>query len=152
EILMSEKIVLQLGRWVRATRNPMRRSAQRRLVLEQLEARELLSATNLVDASVPATTGNFDFGTRSSPVGVGDTQVTPATVYSPGQGYGWSAGSIFAMDRGGADPVNRDFNVTTDGTFVVDVVNGTYSVAVTLGDLGPYAHDQVGVFLQGTQV
>jgi hypothetical protein len=32
----------------------------------------------------------FDFGTDTSPVGSGYTQVTPATDYSAAQGYGWA--------------------------------------------------------------
>ena len=43
-------------------------------------------------------------------------------------------------------------NLTADGTFVVDVPNGTYSVTVSLGDLGSTARDQMAVYLEGTQV
>jgi hypothetical protein len=94
----------------------------------------------------------YDFGTEGSPVAPGYTPVTPATAYSPAQGYGWQAGTIYAVDRKTADPLTRDLNYGPMGTFAVDLPNGSYTVTLRLGDTGPYAHDQMGVFLQGTQV
>ena len=32
------------------------------------------------------------------------------------------------------------------------MANGTYNVEMHLGDPGPYAHDQMGIFLEGIQV
>src|SRR5262249_28616797 len=83
----------------------------------------------------------FDFGTASSPVETGFTQVTDGTTYGAGPGYGWSGGTRYSYDRGTGSNVNRDFVYTADSTFLVDVANGVYSVTVTLGDVGGYAHD-----------
>jgi fibronectin type 3 domain-containing protein len=99
----------------------------------------------------------FDFGTATSPVATGYTQVTEATGYSAGQGYGWRSGAIESRDRGpGSDGQNRnalvrDLNRTTDGTFAVDLANGTYTVTVTMGD-GWHDMDLVAVFLEGVKV
>ncbi|MBX6316580.1 MAG: choice-of-anchor D domain-containing protein [Isosphaeraceae bacterium] len=94
----------------------------------------------------------FDFGAAGSPVAAGYLQVTEATTYNPTQGYGWTSGTIYSVDRGTGTDLARDFNFTADGTFAVDLPNGSYNVTVLLGDLGPYAHDQMGLFLQGAQV
>ena len=48
--------------------------------------------------------------------------------------------------------MDRDFNYTTNGTFAVNLPNGSYQVNMDLGDTGPYLHDDMGIFLQGTQV
>jgi fibronectin type 3 domain-containing protein len=93
----------------------------------------------------------FDFGTPISPVASGYAQVTPATTYSPGRGFGWTSGSIAARDRLQPDFLKRDFCFTPLGTFVVDVPNGRYRVTATTGD--PSAgHSQMGFFLEGQQV
>jgi fibronectin type 3 domain-containing protein len=94
---------------------------------------------------------HFDFGTATSPVAAGYTQATEATAYSQTQGYGWLSGSIDSRDRGQGDDLQRDFNFTQDGTFAVDVANGTYTVTLLLGDASA-PHDQMGVFLEGAQV
>jgi fibronectin type 3 domain-containing protein/subtilisin family serine protease len=94
---------------------------------------------------------HFDFGTSTSPVAAGYTQVTEATAYSQAQGFGWLSGSIDSRDRGQGDDLQRDFNFTQDGTFAVDVANGTYTVTLLLGDASA-PHDQMGVFLEGAQV
>jgi len=106
---------------------------------------------NYTGTAVPFS-AQFDFGTASSPLASGYTRVSPATAYSVAQGYGWQGGTIYAVDRGTPDPLTRDLNYGPSGTFAVDVPNGTYSVTLTMGDTGPYPHDQMGVFLQGTQV
>jgi len=93
----------------------------------------------------------FDLGTASSPVASGHTRVTHLSAYSPATGFGWTAGTIGSRDRGSGGDAGRDFNYTPAGTFVVDVPNGTYDVAVTLGDAS-FAHDQVGVYLEGALV
>jgi len=99
-------------------------------------------------SSVPT---SFDFGTTTSPVASGFTGVSPATVFSAAQGYGWQSGTTDSRDRGTGSDVNRDFDFTTDGTFAVNLANGSYNVTITMGD-ALFAHDQMGVFLQGTQV
>jgi len=65
------------------------------------------------------------------------------------QHFGWLAGAtVVGWDRGIGPALARDFNFTTDGTFQVDVANGTYRVDLLMGDLGQYEHDQVDIFLQ----
>jgi fibronectin type 3 domain-containing protein len=96
----------------------------------------------------------FDFGAASSPVESGYVQVTPQTSYPSGSGmtYGWlQAQAITGRDTGFGSNLDRDVNLTTDGTFLVDVPNGTYQVEMRLGELYS-AHDQTGVFLEGVQV
>ena len=100
---------------------------------------------------LPVTGLYFDFGTASSPVSAGYTQVTETTLYGPTWGYGWQRGNVASRDRGTSGDLNRDFNFTPDGAFAVDVPNGTYSVSVTLGDAW-VAHDQMGVYLEGALV
>src|SRR5206468_5245513 len=86
--------------------------------LEALEVRALPSVWH------------FDFGTASSPAASGYTNV-PVQLYNPTSGYGWqSAAGITAIDRGGSDPLTRDFHQAHDGTFQADVTNGTYEVTV----------------------
>jgi hypothetical protein len=95
----------------------------------------------------------YDFGTSDSPVAAGYAQVTPNTVYSSTAHFGWLSGSIDARDRGAESATNdltRDFDFTPDGTFAVDLPDGTYNVTVTIGD--DYARGPEGVYLQGTQV
>jgi fibronectin type 3 domain-containing protein len=71
--------------------------------------------------------------------------------YSPALGYGWQSGTIQSADRGRGSALTRDLNLTTQGTFVVDIVNGTYDVKIIMAD-SRYAHDEMGVFLEGQQV
>lgn len=92
----------------------------------------------------------FDFGTPASPVAADYTQVTPATVYTPALGFGWTAGTIAARDRLQPDDARRDLCFTPLGTFVVDVPNGRYRVTATVGDQTT-AHGQMGFFLEGEE-
>ena len=104
----------------------------------------------LVAAS--AFNARFDFGTPTSPVAAGATQVTPATIYSAAQGYGWQSGTVSSRDYTTvADLTTQDFNYTSNGTFAVDVPNETYTVTVTMGS-GGFAKSSMGVFLEGAQV
>ncbi|MCA9120705.1 MAG: hypothetical protein H6822_35840 [Planctomycetaceae bacterium] len=106
----------------------------------------------VTDDDRPPFEGHYDFGTTSSPLNPGFVRVSQSTGYSKDRGYGWSAGAIYAADRGVGSALARDFNFTQSGTFSVDVPNGRYEVKVILGDLGRYAHDNVGVYLEGTKV
>ena len=72
--------------------------------------------------------------------------------YTDTLGYGWQLGKISSADRKTGTALDRDLNLTADGTFVVQVPDGTYDVTLRLGDLGSTAHDQMGVFLEGNQV
>ncbi|XEC95168.1 rhamnogalacturonan lyase [Paenibacillus tarimensis] len=76
----------------------------------------------------------FDFGSSSSPVAAGYTQVTNGTVYTSSAGFGLSA-SIDQRDRGGPDDLRRDFVISgSDYTFHIDLPNGEYQVKIIAGD------------------
>src|SRR5262245_11298500 len=93
-----------------------------RLALEELENRNLLSGFN------------YDFGPGNSPLAPGYTPVS-VVGYNAAQGYGWeSTSGLSAVSRDYPDPLKSDFITGATGTFLVDVPNGTYNVAVTLGD------------------
>jgi fibronectin type 3 domain-containing protein len=101
------------------------------------------------------TIGNkFDFGLSSSPaVATGYTEVTELTAFTTALGYGWADTSIIqARDRGApADALKQDFAMNDSGgagTFKVALLNGSYSVAVTMGD-HDYAHDNMIVKANG---
>jgi fibronectin type 3 domain-containing protein len=94
----------------------------------------------------------FDFGVAGSPVAEGYAGVTPATGYSGSLGYGWLGGTVQGVDRGVGTALTRDLNFERELRFGVDVPEATYDVTLTLGDTGPYAHDQMAVFLEGIQV
>ncbi len=99
----------------------------------------------------PSKPRKFDFGTASSPVAGGFVGVTTTTSYTPQLGYGWLSGTITARDRGTGTSLTRDLNFTPNGTFVVDLPNGTYTVLIVMGD-AIAAHDQMGVYLEGVLV
>ncbi len=94
------------------------------------------------------TTYLFDFGTATSPLATGYTRITESTKYSAAQKYGWSTGTISSRDRGTGTDINRDFNFTPDGTFLVDLPNGSYSIELVMGD-ATTSHDQMGVYFNG---
>lgn len=94
----------------------------------------------------------FDFGTFGSPIAADHTQVTPATVYSASNGYGYVAGSAAAVDRFAGSDAARDLNYAASLTFGVDGADGIYDVELTVGDAGPYGHDAMDVYLEGLQV
>ncbi len=101
--------------------------------------------------AAPAFNAHFDFGTPTSPVVAASTQVTPVTTYSAARGYGWQSGTISSRDYATSTDVTRDLNFTTQGTFAVDLPNGSYRVTLTLGNT-LWAKDQMGIFLEGTQL
>ena len=110
------------------------------------------ATANTVTLADPAAELLFDFGTAGSPLMPGATRVTASTSYSQLTGYGWSAGTVKEDDDARGDELIRDNNYGEDITFVVDLPNGTYDVTLKLGQTGPWAHDDVGVFLQGKQL
>jgi fibronectin type 3 domain-containing protein len=110
------------------------------------------TSVTVTDDEQPPFDGQYDFGTFSSPVQAGYVRIAHATSYNATTGFGWRSGGIDSRDRGNGDARDRDLNFTRNGTFVVDVPNGSYDVTVRMGDRGPYQHDQMGVFLEGTQV
>jgi hypothetical protein len=85
--------------------------------------------------SAQPATSRFDFG--PGPVGDGMTRVLPEMIYSDATGFGFEPGvSITAVDRGGDDPVTRDFCTAKEPFFFSVAVpqEGNYRVTVTLGD------------------
>ena len=56
-----------------------------------------------------------------------------------------------SYDRASGGDLLRDFHYAPQGTFLVDVANGRYEVVLSMGDAGAL-HDQMAVFLEGTQV
>lgn len=111
---------------------------------------EASATTNIA----PPVSARFDFGTSTSPVEATYTQVTPQTSYPSGSTvvFGWSqAQSLTGRDSAYGTNLDRDANITTDGTFLIDVTNGTYQVDMRLGEVYT-AHDQTGVYLEGVQV
>jgi hypothetical protein len=98
----------------------------------------------------------FDFGTATSPLETGWTRITETTAYVAGS-FGWQTGghSVSSWERLTGENVqhqarDRDFNLTADRTFAVDLATGTaYRVEIALGDLGDFAHDNMQVTLGG---
>jgi fibronectin type 3 domain-containing protein/pimeloyl-ACP methyl ester carboxylesterase len=97
--------------------------------------------------------GSFDFGSSSSPIEAGYTQVTSSTAYSASTGYGWSSTvSLATRDRGLPDDLKRDLVFSpTEHTFNVDLANGNYQITVTVGDQS-FMHDQIYVYAEDTLV
>ena len=95
----------------------------------------------------------FDFGTQTSPVEAGFTQVTNTDNYSPAIGFGWTGSIENALDRGATvSDLERDFVFTrTTASFLADVPNGNYQVTVRLGDRNAARFDML-VSLEGVQV
>src|SRR5207248_9862547 len=88
---------------------PLRPSlrSKARLMLQLLEERD-----------VPATTWMFDFGTGTSPLAPGYTQV-PLVSYTAAQGFGWqSTGGVSALSRTNPAPLTRDLHQAADATFL----------------------------------
>jgi hypothetical protein len=88
-----------------------------------------------------------DFGTESSPVAIGYQHVTSATEYALAIGYGWMSpiGNVRAVDRGESATTNalvQDFNLTRQGTFLIDLPNGVYDVGVMVGDANSARQEQ----------
>ncbi|OLS42178.1 hypothetical protein [Bacillus sp. MRMR6] len=75
----------------------------------------------------------FDFGSASSPVAKGYTQVTNTMIYNSTRGYGLSK-AVAERDRGNPDDIKRDFVIDGNYSFMVDVPNGEYFVNVVTGD------------------
>jgi fibronectin type 3 domain-containing protein len=78
-------------------------------------------------------------------------QVTEKSRYDDGRGYGWSAGTVASRDRGTGTRLRQDFNFSRDAVFSVEVLDGFYSVTVTMGDAAA-AHDQMGLWLESDRV
>ena len=94
----------------------------------------------------------FDYGSANSPVEQDFVQIQPSSAYSTSAGYGWLSSPVYDATRSGGTAATVDLNYGSELIFAVDVPNGLYEVTVTTGDLGSFAHDQMGVFLEEMQV
>jgi len=110
---------------------------------------DLFEASFVLEAG-PNYVARIDFGSSSSPVAEDYTQQTANGRYDAATGYGWQSGYVYAISRSNGGDLLRDFNYTRDATYAIDLANGGYDVTVTLGDTA-LRHDQMGVFLEGTQ-
>jgi fibronectin type 3 domain-containing protein len=104
----------------------------------------------VISAAKPAV-GQYEFEPASAPLASGYTQVTESTTYNATQGYGWLSGTIDSRNRGTGNTITQSFDFTTNGTFAVNLANGSYYATVTMGD-ALYAQGAMGVSFQGTQV
>jgi PKD repeat protein len=117
---------------------------QLKLSVEGLEKRELL-------ATILTPPLHYDFGTTTSPVASGYTGVS-LLAYTSTLGYGWqSLSGLSAVNRGTSNPLTTDFIKGSDGTFLVNLPNDTYSVTPTLGDVKG-SMGGVSIYAQGQQV
>ena len=84
----------------------------------------------------------FDFGTGASPLMDGFTPIAPATLYSPGRGYGLKNAQVWrAFDALQPDPLYQDFICIESGGLAVDVPNGKYRVFVNMDSPSTYWGD-----------
>ncbi|MHC4712659.1 MAG: hypothetical protein ACYTAN_05215 [Planctomycetota bacterium] len=75
----------------------------------------------------------FDLGTETSPLMEGFTRFTPATLYSPGRGYGLEDARVWkAYDALQPEPLYEDFLCIESGGISIDVPNGTYRVFMNI--------------------
>jgi hypothetical protein len=100
----------------------------------------------------------FDFGTATSPVMDGFTQITPGTLYSTGRGYGLKNAKVWRADDAlQPDPLYQDFICIESGGLAVDVPNGKYRVFVNIdspsGFWGEYqVYSARSILAQGKKV
>lgn len=100
----------------------------------------------------------FDFGTPTSPVMTGFTQVTADMLYSERRGYGFSRDVRFGKseDRRHPDDLFRDWTSILSGGFDFDLPNGRYRVWMMLEDPGYWEYypsaTQRGVTVQGREI
>jgi hypothetical protein len=121
----------------------------------QFAASQEYVADQGLTAEAPATfnTGSnpglhFELAFDNSPVAAGYTKV-PVVNYTSTRGYGWlDITGLGGRDRSTTDPLTSNFETGTDGTFLVDLPNGVYTVAVSLGDAAEM-HDNVSVWGNG---
>jgi len=99
-----------------------------------LPVMSLLAATPRAASAAETPSYKFDFGSASSPVAAGYTQVANTTLYTAARGYGLSVSTDF-RDRGAPDELRRDFVISGAAFgFSVDVPNGEYFVRIITGD------------------
>jgi fibronectin type 3 domain-containing protein/lysophospholipase L1-like esterase len=75
----------------------------------------------------------FDCG--PGPTAPGYVQILQSTAYNTTRSFGWQdVTKVSSRDRGGADPLLRDFCLPLGTPFNVDLPNGDYTVTVASGD------------------
>ena len=79
-----------------------------------------------VTGTVATVVGQFDFGTGSSAVAPGYTEITPSTAFQAAQGYGWLSSGLDSRVTSHSDPVKQDYIFTraSSMTFAVDAASG----------------------------
>ncbi|MBN1306918.1 MAG: rhamnogalacturonan acetylesterase [Chitinispirillaceae bacterium] len=94
----------------------------------------LLFGVTVFAVTVNAQNYKYDFGSGATATGY--TNVTPNTIYSSAQGYGFEPGAtVTAVDRGGEDFLRGDYCTgTTEFMFSVKVPQGAYDLTVIVGD------------------
>ncbi|MEY4764149.1 MAG: hypothetical protein RI907_822, partial [Pseudomonadota bacterium] len=92
----------------------------------------------------------FDFGSSNQAVAPGYAGVSASTTYSAARGWGWAGGSVTDQTTGNTAlaPQTADQALVTQGTFKVDLPNGTYDVIVVLGD-DQASHEGMEYTIQG---
>lgn len=85
----------------------------------------------------------FDFGTKTSPVMEGFTQITSEDKYTPELRWGfrnnaWIHGS---QDCRQPEPLYQDFIIVRSGDFAIDVPNGKYRIMVNIDSPGGFWGD-----------
>ena len=87
----------------------------------------------------------IDFGPTDSPVEEGFTQVG-ANAYTPGVGYGWTQTVGLGMfEQTLGSDLARDKAVMREGTFLVDVDNGTYDITIHFGTVRRRTEAQITI-------
>lgn len=124
--------------WNQSKQTTQTRNRRPRLMLEQLESRELLSNRLALD-----------FGPASAPVASGYIGVS-SPKYLASRGYGFTGSAPASLiDRGKpTNALNRDFYTSKDQTFRANVDNGWYAVTMYFGD-AKAAHNPVSVYAEG---
>ncbi len=83
----------------------------------------------------------YDLGPAKGPVMEGFTQITPATIYTPGRGFGLKDAQVWRPDMTDVlqpDPLYQDFLAIERGGIAIDVPNGKYKVFVNIDMAGGF--------------
>ena len=118
------------------------RRKMRRMLLEPLETREMMTASDW----------KIDFGTATSPLANGWTRATENTIYNSTQQFGWkTSAQTLSGDLGASySDDRRDYVKSANGTFLLDVPRGTYDV--TVGILPPVTYVNTALYVEGIPV
>jgi hypothetical protein len=142
----------EVAGWVGAMQNGLTLSELNAEIVSSPEylADQTLTPVTPAEFNVTSNPGlHFEFAPEYSNVAPGYTKV-PVVAYSAAPGYGWS--DITGLGTEGqisTDPLTSNFVTGTDGTFLVDLPNGGYTVTLSLGD-AEQAHDDVSVWANGS--